>query len=409
MNQLTASYREVTGYSVKGTAILAVLGFGLVLFTFPNLFYRLSEDGLPIGMAPIVEAARGIAGEVIDAQRDRFLHSLRLPLAVALPLMVWLLVGATGVRAIRATSWRPIMTMVVNGGLGLLAFPVFAWTVQLVVWVVGLGARVQAWIVALQASELANMVRTVGLVVIAIAAGVGLIWLLAKSPTARWVVGGVVLAGGLLYLLRDWLASIIGPPWATIASGASAVGGAVAYGFGFVWLAVWAVAAWLLALLVLAYMGSTMLTPLRDAARSGREVDRFADVAAGVGVAASTLITAAVYNAQFGIFLQASAETRREIPGLGALPSVLDLSFARVMPEGFHDFFVMLFKGFNGAPDLLLIALACAIGIMSLAFTPGAFAPATSKPTIVTLGFLRVILAMVAVLVVLLFTSFDSG
>lgn len=89
------------------------------------------------------------------------------------------------------------------------------------------------------------------------------------------------------------------------------------------------------------------------------------------------------------------------------LPSILELNFTPLMPSGFQEFFIMLFKGFNGAPDLLIIAAACAIGVVSLAFTSGSLEVPTSKPTILTLGFLRVILAMVAVMVALILTSFE--
>lgn len=412
MNQLTASYRQITGYTIKGSALLGVFGFMLILFTFPNFFYRLSAEGLPVGMAPIIDLTRGVAGQLIDGSRIRFIDSVRLPLTVALPVTIWLLIGATGVRAIRARSWRPVVTMGVHLGLGIVAFPLFAWGVQLVFWVIGFGLSVMSWVDSLRSGGMGGVVQAVGLMVLAVigvAVAVGVIWLMVASRKARWVVAGVAVTVGIIYLVKDFLAVLLGPLWEALVSGVGSAGSAVSYGLGFVVLAVWAVVAWLLALLLLAYLGSTMWTPLRDAARSGRQIDRFADVSAGVGVAASTLITAAVYNADFAGFMEQAAETRQALPGVQALPSVLDMSFAQLMPASFHDFFVMLFKGFSGAPDVLLIIMACAIGILSLAFTPGSLAAPTGKPTILTLGFLRVGIAMAAVTVVLFFTSFDSS
>lgn len=106
MKQSHAVYRQMTGYSLAGSVLLAVLGFWLILFTFPNVFYQLAAAGLPFGMAPIIDAALAFVGRLIDGSRTGFIDFLRVPLAAALPLMIWLLIAATGIRAIRTRSRR---------------------------------------------------------------------------------------------------------------------------------------------------------------------------------------------------------------------------------------------------------------------------------------------------------------
>lgn len=401
MKQSHAVYRQMTGYSLAGSVVLAVLGFWLILFTFPNVFYQLAAAGLPFGMAPIIDAALAFVGRLIDGSRTGFIDFLRVPLAAALPLMIWLLIAATGIRAIRTRSRRPLLTVGINLGLGIVAFPLLAWILKFAFWIVNLGFRVMSWFASLSNSGGAAVSRTFGLVVIVILAVAGLVWLVASWPRARWLVAGFALVVGVAYLFR----SSLGPLWAGFTSGVSAVGSAIATAIGFLGLVVLAIVVWVLALLVLAYLGSTMWTPLRDAARSGRQSDRFADVAAGIGVATSTLITAAAYNEEFAEFLRVAAETRLATPGLGVLPNILDLSFAQVMPADFHDVFVLLFKGFNGAPDLLVVGIACVIGIMSLTFYSGTYATSEGRPTILTLGFLRVAWAMFGTIIALVLTS----
>lgn len=409
MEEVRATYRRTVGYGLGGTGLLILFGYWLILFTYPNLFYRLGAQGLPFGMGAVIDGTLALIGDLIDRSRDGFIGALRAPLMIVLPLMIWLLIGAAAVRAIRSRSWSPLWTVGINLSLGIAAFPILSWIVQLVVWVTSIALRVQSWIANLLGSlQDALGAWAVSPVILAVIVGVALIALLVWSPGARWVTGALVAAAGLGYLFRDALSGLLGPLGVWVSSAAEDIAAIAIAVVSWLLGALLFVIAWVLAAVVLAYLGSTMWTPLRDAARSGRHIDRFADVAAGVGVAVSTIITASAYNPDFARFLAETTKERAELPVIGMLPNVADLSFARVMPPGFDEFFFMLFKGFNGTPDLLIVVVACAIGVMALAFTGGSYRPSKGQPTIVTLGFLQVIGAMVAAVVVLWYTSFNS-
>ncbi|MBK8463291.1 MAG: hypothetical protein IPL36_09715 [Nigerium sp.] len=409
MKDVHRLYRQWVGYSLGGTLVLVLFGYWLILYTYPNLFYRLGTLDLPFGMGMIIDGTMVLASGAIEASRTGFVDALRMPLMIILPSMIWLLMAAAVIRAIRARSWRPLWVISLNLGLGIAAFPILSWIVVAVFWVISLALRAQSW----AAGFLSNLgeatwVRTTGGAILAVVVGSALIALLVKVPKSRWIIGGLVVAGGLLYMFREPLALALEPVWGGLGWAVGGVAAFVGTVFGWLFGVFFAVVAWVFAVAVLAFLGSTMWTPLRDAARSGHRIDRFADVAAGVGVAVSTIITASAYNTNFAQFLLEATEKRADLPVIGLIPNVADLSFAGIMPSAFDDFFSMLFMGFNGTPDLLIVAVACAIGVVVLAFTSGSYEPSVGQPTIITLGFLRVIVAMAAVMVALWFTTLGS-
>lgn len=406
MKELAIEWRGVTGYTVRGSLVLTVAGFWLILFTFPNFFYTLSTQGLPLGMGWIIDSTRNFSGRIAELQNDTFLESLRSPLVVALPYFVVVLAVAALFRSVRAKSVTPTFSMGANLGLGILAFPLFAWVAQLVVWVIGVAGVVASWVAGLASNGVVRIIGLAFLGLLVLGVAIALVWWAAKSPRARWIIMGAVVAITILFLVRDSLAALFGPTGAAIAGFFGILGGGLSTAGGFVGSVLVGALLWFLALVVLAYLGSTLWTPIRDAWGAGRQSDRLADVSAGVGVAISTMITAAAYNGEFHNFMLAAANSRSVLP-LGSIPNVLDLQFGAIMPHGFDPIMTALFRGFNGAPDLLVIALACVIGVASLIFTAGPLAPAERPATILTAGFLRVGLVMVGVLLVLLLTSFD--
>jgi hypothetical protein len=385
IKELAIAYRKWTKYSVAGTFPLALAGLWLILLTFPNVFYAIGRSGLPVGMSALLEGAHHLTVPVLNQQQIMF-GSINAYLVVALPVLVWVLMAAGLFRSARVRSWTPALSMLVNLCLGVIAFPFFAWVAQIVVWIVGFGGLVAGWVSSLFAN---GVVRVVGMIVggallLALLVGLG-IWA-AKSVRARWGLAVVVTMGAALYMSRDAITTLLGPV-------VSAVAGAVATVIGVVVIVIVAIVAWLVAILVLAYLGSSMITPIRDSFKAGREAGAFADVAAGVGVAVSTIITAASYS-QAGpknlAVTLGEANLAREALPLGSLPNLLDLRFETIMPHSFDPLLEMLFTGFNATPDLLLVALVCAFGALALMFASGPIASMQEAPaTIVTFAFLR--------------------
>lgn len=405
MRDVSLALRRFTTYGPLATLLLAIAGFWFVLLTFPNLFYSLASMGLPAGMGSLIDAVRGVADSLLNGQRSLLTGSWRIPLAVALPFLVSALVVAALIRSARARSWQPATSVLLHLALGVISFPLFSWVAQLIIWVFSFGSMVVGWISALLATDVFRIIGTVLLWIGALAALAFVGYLVVESVTARWVVAGLLAVGVGLYLARDVVFPFLAPIF-------SAVFGAIATVVGLVFFLILAALLWVAAILVLAYLGGTVVTPLRDALRSGREPNRLADLGAGVGVAISTLIAAASFGGTgrtgFAALLTQAATVRSSLP-LGSLPSILELRFDAVMPHAFDPAMRVLFTGFNGALDVAVVVAACILGILVLLFTSGSVETGESGPTIVTLALLRVLLVLVIAVMALWLTSTSSS
>lgn len=398
MNEINVAYRKWTKYSIPGTVPLAFVGLWLILLTFPNLFYAITRNGLPPGLSALLDFTHRLTQPVLNQQQIIF-SVANLYLTIALPLLVYVLIAAALLRSARAQSWAPALSMFTNLILGVLAFPLFSWIAQIVLWVFGLGPLLTDWF----SSMLANgVVRIIGMVVGGLVSLVVLVSLVAwmiKSVRGRWVAGIAAAVALGLFLVKD----AIGPPLLAVASVAATV---VTTVFGYLFIVVMAVVLWLIAVFVLAYLGASLITPIRDAIKAGRETGALADVAAGVGVAISTIVTAASYG--HVSLLQEAAILRATFP-LGGLPNLLDLQFQAIMPPSFEPLMTALFTGFNATPDLLLVALVCVLGTVALTFSPGRNPSMQEAPaTILTFAFLRVLALLAGVVLALWLTGSDA-
>lgn len=407
MRLVSVTLKRFTTYGLLATVLLSAAGFFVILFTFPNLFYVMNTTNLPIGMGRLIDAVSGLAGSMVGGQNNSTLKSLRVPLAAVLPFLVWGFVAAALIRSIRAGSWQPTRTTLLHLIIGIVSFPVFLWVAQLFVWGGALLGAIANWIQMLLAN---GVVRVLGFVVLGLAVLVALALLVywaIQSVRARWLVVGILVASSGFYFARDLILPVVLPPLA-------AVLGFVATLLGWIFIVVFAIVLWVITILVLAYLGGTVVTPFRDAFKAGREPDRLADLAAGVGVAISVLIMAASYSTSgrgnFAALLAQASQLRAHFP-LGSLPTVLDLRFDKIIPPAFDPAMHTLFLGFNGVLDLLVVVLACALGFLVLAFTAGSLKDHPgSGPTIVTLAFFRVLLAFLVVVAAMWLTSSsDSG
>lgn len=409
MRIVSVTLKRFTTYGLLATVSLSAAGFFVILFTFPNLFYTINSTALPIGMGSLIDAVNGLAGSMVGGQNNSTLKSLRVPLAAVLPCLIWGFVVAALIRSIRARSWQPTRTTLLHLSIGIVSFPVFLWAAQLFIWGAALVGVIANWIQMLLANGIVRVLGFVVLGLVILAALAFLVYWATQSVGARWLVVGLVVAGAGFYFARDLILPIVLPPLV-------AVLGFVATVLGWILIVLVAIVLWVITILVLAYLGGTVVTPFRDAFEAGREPDRLADLAAGVGVATSVLIMAASYSTSgrgnFAALLAQASQLRARFP-LGSLPTVLDLRFDKIIPPAFDPAMHTLFLGFNGVLDLLVVALACALGLLVLAFTAGSLKDHPGQgpgPTIVTLAFLRVLLAFLIVVAAMWLTSSsDSG
>ena len=347
--ELTASYRKATGYGPLSTFLLAVVGFWLILLTLPNLVSVLAGLQLPAGMDVVIDQAEKLAGTLIVEQKSVFESSIGPESVVFLPVLVWLLVGASVIRSMRAKAWQPTIIVITNLVIGILAFPMLIWGMQVATWVLGVAVAVVEWFLMLLRS---GVVRATGGVILSVIVLGGAVLVLKAAFRAkrRFAVIAAILAGVGLAVFYGWdfLARIA---WPALQS----IGSVLATVVGFVVAALLVISLWLVTLLVLAWLGSTVASPVRNAWGSGREVKRYADVAAGVGVAVSTLVMAESQNPAFAQFVgraQASSSL-----GLDIFPNPLDLRWDGFTPAAFDPTLKMLFAGFNGAPDLAIVVI----------------------------------------------------
>lgn len=412
MNGLAIAWRKWTKYSIPATFPLALAGLVLIMLTFPNPFYAISRSGLPAGMSFMLEGIYSVTAPLLKQQKA-IAGSANLYLAIALPFLVWALVGAGLIRSARARSWAPALSMSVNLGLGVLAFPLFAWIAQIAVWVIGFGGLIAGWVSSLLANGIVRAIGMVagGLLVLAIVV-VLVVWA-AQSTPGRWAIGIVAVGACVIWVTKDSIASRLAPLLSAIWQAVLPALGVIAEVIGVAIVVIVAIVAWLIAILVFAYLGGNMITPIRDSLKAGREAGAFADVAAGVGIAVSTLITAASYSEAgtqgFAHTLLEAARTRVSLP-MGSLPNVLDLRFDAIMPHAFDPLLRTLFAGFNGTPDLLLVAIVCALAALGLIQAAGPIRSMEDAPaTILTFAFLRVLLLAAGTIIALWLTADDSG
>jgi hypothetical protein len=365
------------GFTPGLLPIIVLIGLAYVLVTLPEFF------GVTAGMDVRWSAGHSLLIELKTLANDAkpwFARSDVLTLTrdttMAALLAVPALWIAALIRSVTARAWRPFLVSVAAVLVGLVALPALTWAAELAVglfrlarWIYHAVARFIEWISPVLA--VAGLV-IVGLIVLgALVLAVVGIHHARRWPTTAVVVVLLAVAGAAVhYGAFDGLFAWLRRVGATIAAWISAY---VAPVIGWLVSAVIVASVVLVALgavvALFGHVGRTVVLPFASAGGAGRDQAKCLDTAAGLGVALSMPMTAAVidstYRAEFVQDWQAT-------PLIKALPSPVGLYDVLLRDPAVH-LLAPTFRGFNPAVDLALGVLVGVIAIGSLLAGRGAW------------------------------------
>ncbi len=391
------------------------LGVAYLMVSLPNLFEILSR----VRMGPsYVHAALTYLWEQTQewtSAAQTASHStvgvwlIRLSL-FAIPAL-WL---ASLIRSVIARSWRPFIITFSASTLGAIGIPIATWGGESVVVVWRVGDAIVAFIVtyilpwvlriffwglvALAAYGLVYGAYTfirflseehLWLAFLAAAAIVGLVFAAAWLGWLHWLWAALQWLLGWFERIISWIVELLAPVVRWIARAIVAI---------LVFLVVLG-----LAVAFLGEVGRQVFLPLRSATGAGRDQGRCADLAAGVGVAMSLALTAAVLDPSFrGLFTSVWHST----PLVERLPVPVH-AYDTLLPSAAEDLLRPAFVGYLPILDIGVLVLAAALGVLSLLFASARWETTADSRVIrpVLLGVGGAIAVAVLVLVLVLITG----
>lgn len=401
--------RRRMGFPPAAIPVVVLFGAIYLMLTMPAIFEILSRIRFIPGYAQDALALIWEQAQRWESQARVLSYSgagiwlTRLSM-LAIPAL-WI---AALIRSAVVKSWRPFVITASASLLGAIGIPIAAWTGELVVvvwraldvivrffatWILPWILRIGFWLViaAVAAASLyaiysfvAYLVRsgrwvTFLISLVVVGAVVGAIWLWWLDPIveflrwlAIWIERIVAWVANLLSPIIVWILRALFAVTIFVA----VVGLAIAF-FG--------------------ELGRQFFLPLRSATGAGNDSSRCADLAAGVGVAMSLALTAAVLDPGFGGWFGA---IWRDTPLIGGAPVPID-AYGVLLPSAAEDLLGPVFAGYLPIVDVAILVLAAAMGVLSLLFASANWQPGPGsrvvRPVLFAVG------GAIAVAVVFLF------
>ncbi|GAA0386223.1 hypothetical protein GCM10009541_31410 [Micromonospora gifhornensis] len=316
-------------------------------------------------------------------------------LSVVVFYSVPVVLAAVLVCCLKVGRWRPFIVSVPALVLGLLAIPGLSWAVEALVGLVRLGVwlyricvRVIDWLIPFLTVIL---VIVVGIVVI-----FGLYVLVEKLRAGRWLTVGI-WAGGMVLLVLAYLFGVFAFLGEVLARYVAPVLAFIFVAFLVVMLVL------LIAGLVVAFfghLGRLIVVSVKGAGSAGRDQASCADAAAGLGVALSTVLTAAAVDAPYGHQL---IRAWNMDPWLSRLPDPVG-AYELLMRDWGERFLAPGFAGFNPTVDLAIASVVAVLMIFALLFNSRRWVT-DRVPGMASLVMFRVGLAIALAIPALLITA----
>jgi len=388
------SFRERLGFHPGVTPLIMLLGLAFLMASVPTLFRVLANLDVGPGylrssFSYLWDVSRRWSTVLSD---ESFGHIGRIALQAGLLVIpvIWL---AALVRSAIVKTWRPFGVTVIATTLGAIGIPLVTWLgeVLAVVWRIGgYIANFVLWLLPWVFRVLLwAAVAAVGIAIVA-GLGYGLFQLVAYiNREHRWlIVTFVVVVAAIIVgaIAAGWLDGIL--TWlghALLAVG-HWIGGILR------WLGAWIarIAGWIAAILrpivafvirifviatvfmfifgifvaVLGQTGRTVYLPVTSAFRAGRDQGKCIDLAAGVGVAISLMLTAAALDERFGSWFDSAW---RSTPLIDHLPTPT-AAYDFLLPSAAEGILRPAFAGYLPMVDLGLLVILAVIGTLSLLF-----------------------------------------
>ena len=349
-----------------------IVGIVFVFLTLPEFFREIEK----------LDVNWSIAGAVLD-KLDFGLHKLtalsgakvepffenpdvklvrRYGTMIAL-LAAPVLAAAAVIGSARVRSWRPFVMTVGALILGIVALPALCLMIE-----IGIGlARLVLWFYRFVVWVIAWASPFLAVLALLFAAGL-LVWMIVLIHRAhRWLAASIVVAvvaGAVMAIrlglldgffrlvgrLAGWIARYVGPVVGWIVSAILVIAVVLALIGAMVGL--------------FGHIGRTVVLPFGAAGHAGSDQEKCIDTAAGLGVALSMPLTAAVTDSEYRKeFLLIWPDT----PLFSHLPPPVD-AYDFLFRDVAEKLLAYGFRGFNPTVDLILAVAVSAIAVGSLLF-----------------------------------------
>ncbi|MEV6522267.1 hypothetical protein AB0M43_10025 [Longispora sp. NPDC051575] len=405
--------RDLIGVHPAAVPFAMAVGLAFLLATVPSFFAflaRVVDVDLALVHWPL-EHLRQLAGSWNRAFGGAAFAPYNTVATKGALLAVPVLWLAALVRSALVRTWQPLTVSAAAAVTGLIALPLVTWvsTIAVLLWrlgrlIVDLVTRFFHWI----APVLAWIVVAVLAVAVLFALYALVSFVLREhhvlGALLLLALGAVVVAGCAL----GWFDGILA--WIAAVAHAVAVWLAKYVGPVIAWI-VWAVVMLAVVLGVvggvvaaLGQVGRTVYVPFVSAFGAGRDAGCCADVAAGVGVTLSVVLTAAVTDPVFGSWF---ARTWADTPGIGALPPPTP-GFELLLPDAAQRILASGFANYAPTVDVSLVVLLAGVGILSLLFQRRRWfnehGARIARPVLLKVG-LAIAVALPAVVLMILFSG----
>ena len=321
--------------------------------------------------------------------------------------------------AVKRQSWAPVATAGINLALGIAAFPLIAWLFTVIVWALSTFWMVRTWVREALSRFFDTTVFTyvlwgiLGIILLLLST-----WLLSNwSSIVKFFLGAPAILWGVVVglvatIILGWMARDVLLVLFTGATAYTSPAFAIVKGIA---LSAWSFAiagiGWVIGLLVLAQFGGTTFSPLRGAFKMHHNADHLGDVAAGLGIAISTILMASSYvipGSNFSSIQERVSEIFWQ-HDMGTAASYIFVDLKWLMPDVTNGFMEHLFGEFNPTPDLLFVVIACVISSWNIFRYQRAYSPESGDrvviSSIVTLAITHVALSIVLIVCQLAMTT----
>ncbi|WP_406068890.1 hypothetical protein [Micromonospora sp. NBC_01638] len=355
------TFEQRLGFRLRHVPVVVLLGMLFLIATLPEFFVVLA--GIDTHWQPgdraldhVATFANTVVKPPLEGQTvstvERYLSMVAF---YAAPVVL----AAALVCCMRVGRWRPFTVSVSALALGLLAIPGLTWAlealvglVRLGVWLYRLVVRVIDWLIPFLAAML--------MIGAGIAVLVGLYLLVEKLRARRWLTASAWV-GTVMLLVLAYVYGVFAFIGAVMARYVAPVLGVIIVVFAVVMLVL------LIAGLVIGFfghLGRLIVVSAKGAGSAGRDQASCADAAAGLGVALSTVLTAAAVDAPYGHQLTL---TWNAAPYLSTVPDPV-AAYELLMRDWGERFLAPGFAGFNPTVDLTIAAAVAFVMVLALLF-----------------------------------------
>lgn len=390
------TFEQRLGFRRRHVPVVVLLGILFLIATLPEFFVVLAgiDTHWPPGDRALDHVATFANMVVKPPLEGPTASTVERYLSMVAFYAVPVVLAAALVCCMKVGRWRPFTVSVSALALGLLAIPGLTWALEALAGLVRLGAWLYRLVVRV-IHWLSPFLAVLLMIGAGIAVLVGLYLLVEKLRARRWLTAGTWIGTAMLLVLA-YVYGVFAFIGEVIARYVAPVLAFIIVAFAVVVLVL------LIAGLVIGFfghLGRLIVVSAKGAGSAGRDQASCADAAAGLGVALSTVLTAAAVDAHYGHQL---TQTWNATPYLSTVP-VPVAAYELLMRDWGERFLAPGFAGFNPTLDLAIAAAVALVMVLALLFNSRRWATGR-MPGLASLVMIRVGLTIAFAIPALLVT-----